>query len=337
MRAPSGAAGSLPVRAVTVTDAGPAQTRRRLVGLVVLVVALTAVLVAGPLAGVGLRGTASAAVIPLPPPVGSCLVIGDDGAATVVDCAEPHTGELAMTWRAGVTPVDAGPTGRDPHFSVARSITDPRTDPRCTGWAQRYTGWDRYLAQHADDLWLAPQPLTTGRSVRAPIDPALPELGWTGCAAVTADPTYLGSLRDTAFVPRPTPDPRPAAASVCLTSTDSGLTFTSCSQPHNTELLGSVALTQQMMFDRSVTVEHSAAEVLDGCRELAAVRTGRTDPTFGGRLEVVAESIYQRSLRDQRPSPSAWLIPDCLIRVVGTGSVTGSLVEWGEQPLTLDR
>ncbi|MEO5832128.1 MAG: hypothetical protein ABIR83_02000, partial [Nakamurella sp.] len=182
-----------------------------------------------------------------------------------------------------------------------------------------------------------PQPLTVGRLVRAPVDAALPELAWTGCAALTADPSYVGSIRDAAFTPRPTAGIRPAAVSVCLTATDSGMTFGSCSQPHNAELIGSIALSQQMMFDRSVTVDRTTDQITRGCIDLAAGRLERTDPTFGGTLEVVAESVWQRSLRNPKPTTSAWLIPDCLIRVVGGGTLTGSLVEWGEQPLSLAR
>lgn len=338
MRAPAGALrSSIPTATVPVpsTDAGPAPTPRRLIGLAVIVAAVVATLAAAPLLGVGVRGAASAAAIPLPPPVGSCVLIADDDTATVVDCAEPHTGEIAMTWRAGVTPVDAGSLGRTPHFSVTRSITHADADPRCTGWAQRYTGWDRYLARHDDDLWLPPQPLTVGRMVRAP---ALPDLAWTGCAALTADPSYVGSIRDAAFAPRPgTTTTRPAGVSVCLSSTDTGLTFGSCSEPHNVELLGSISLSQQMMAQRSVTLDHTAAEITAGCADLAADRIGRVDPTFGGTLEVVTESVWQRSLGDQPPASSSWLIPDCLIRVVGPGTLTGSLVEWGEQPLQLSR
>lgn len=341
MRAPHGAVDRSPVRTVPVPvrtpDAGSALTRRRVVGLCVLALSLVAGLVGPELVGVGVRGRATAAAIPLPPPIGSCIRIAEDQTTTVVGCDEPHTGEIAMTWRAGVPPVAAGALVRYPHFSVTRSVTDPQVDTRCAGWAERYTGWDRYIAQHDDDLWLAPQPLAAGRLVRAPVDASLPDLAWTGCAVVTGDPSYVGSVRDTAFAPRfGASASRPDAVSVCLTSSGTGVTFVSCGQPHNAELIGSVALTQEMMAGRSVTLDHSPAEITQGCTDLGGERLMRQDPTFGGRLQVVAESVWQQSLTDTKPTSSAWLIPDCLVRVVGTGTLSRSLVEWGEQPLPLD-
>ncbi|WP_157970674.1 hypothetical protein [Nakamurella deserti] len=341
MRAPSGAAGrprEVPAVPVPVPppDAGSALTRRRSVGLIVLVLAVVAALGGSQLVGVGVMGRAAATAVPLPPAVGSCLQIAEDDSATVVSCAEPHAGELAMTWRAGVPPVAAGALVRYPHFSVTRPMSHPDIDTRCIGWAERYTGWDRYIARHDDDLWLAPQPLVAGRMVHAPLDEAVATLGWTGCAVVTGEPTYVGSVRDTAFAPRfGSTAARPDAVSVCLQVTGSGLDFTDCTAAHNTEMIGSVNLTQRMMAGRSVTLDRTADEVAAACRELAVERIGRADPTFGGQVEIVAESVWQRSLQDHKPTSSAWLIPDCLARVVGDGTVRRSLVEWGEQPLPL--
>ena len=317
-----------------VPDAESVPTRRRLFGLTLLALAVAAALAGSHLIGVGIVGRAAAAPTPLPPPVGSCLLIAEDGTATVVGCEEPHTGELAMTWRAGVAPVSAGSLVRYPHFSVARSISDPHVDIRCIGWAERYTGWDRYLARHDDDLWLAPQPLAVGRLVRPPVTEDAAALTWSGCAVVTTESSYVGSVRETAFAPRSgTTATRPDAVSVCLRTGSTGLSFVSCTQPHDTELVGSVNLTQKMMAGRSVTLDHTAAEVADECRALAAERLGRDDPTFGGRLSVVAESIWQQSLQDRKPTTSAWLIPDCLVRVNGVGTLSHSLLEWGESPL----
>jgi hypothetical protein len=328
------------VAAVPVLDAESASSptsasaRRRLVGLTVLVLALVTALAGSQLTGLGTAGRAAAVAVPLPPAVGSCLQIAEDGTATIADCAAPHHGELAMTWRAGIPPVAAGPLVRYPQFSVTRSISNPHIDTRCTGWVERYTGWDRYIARHDDDLWLAPQPLAVGRLVHGPSSVA--DLAWTGCAVVTTDDSYVGSVRDVAFAPRfAATGPRPDAVSVCLDAGDDGSTFVSCSAPHNTELVGSIKLSQRMMAGRSVTLEHTAEEVAEGCRRLAAERVGRVDPTFGGRLEVTAESVWQRSLGDARPTTSAWLIPDCLLRVVGAGTLSRSLVEWGERPLPL--
>ncbi len=328
MRAPLGAA----VRAVPVPvpDAGPTPTRRRWSGLAVVVGAVVATLAASTLTGLGIPGQPAATAVPLPPPIGSCLTIAADGAAEVVPCDEPHDGELAMSWRPGVAPVAAGPLAWYPHFSVTRSVTDPAVDTRCIGWTERYVGWDRYLARHDDDLWLAPEPLAVGRMVRAPLDTTLDGFAWTGCAVVTTEPGYVGTVRDTAFAPRVLAvGPRPDAVSVCL----DGAVFVGCSQPHTAELIGSVNLTQAMMFARSVTLDHTADEVAQGCHDLAVERLGRADPTFGGRLEVVAESIWQQSFRAPVTSTTAWLIPDCLVRVAGGATLDRSLVEWGERPL----
>ncbi len=306
--------------------------------MTVLALALVGALSGSHLLGAGVRGRASADVVPLPPPVGSCVAIAPDAGATVVDCDEPHAGEVAMTWRAGVQPVTVGTPARHPQFSVVRSISDPASDSRCTGWAVRYTGWDRYVARHDDEFWLAPQPLVVGRLIRAPLDGAIPQLAWTGCATITADATYVGSIRDAAFSPREqATGVRPAGVSVCLSASDAGLRFLSCAVPHNAELLGSISLSAQMMVQRSVTLQQPAAEIARGCAALAAGRIGRADPTFGGRLEIATESLWQRSLREQKPTTSAWLIPDCLIRVAGDGYLIGSVVEWGERPLDLWR
>lgn len=298
-----------------------------------LALAVVAAVAGSQFIGAGIVGRAAVAVAPMPPPVGSCVLIADDSTATVVACEEPHTGEIAMTWRAGVAPVAAGRLVRYPHFSVTRTITDPDADTTCAGWAERYTGWDRYLARHDDDLWLAPQPLAVGRLVRAPVPADVAALAWSGCAVVTAEQSYVGTVRDAAFAPRSSGTARPDAVSVCLRTSSTGSSFTSCADPHDTELIGSINLTQQMMAGRSVTLDRTTDEVAAECSALAAMRIGRDDPTFDGRLTVVAESIFARSLRDRKPTTSAWLIPDCLVRVDGPGTLTRSLLEWGDQPL----
>src|SRR3954470_4272134 len=76
-----------------VADAPPRGSRRRVLGGSLLAAVAVAILVARALLAPGVPGSASAAPLPLPPPVGSCvLLLGEQ--VDVVPCELPHSGEV---------------------------------------------------------------------------------------------------------------------------------------------------------------------------------------------------------------------------------------------------
>ncbi len=331
---------ALTVPALSITDpaggsAGPPPTAARpRVGLCLLLVAGLAALTIRAVMAPGLAGSATAAPMPLPPAVGSCVVL-DGASVSVVQCAEPHSGEVVMSWSAGVDPADAVAPEADSRvtFSVVRSLPSG-SDRGCAGWTQQYTGWTRYLAEHRNDLWFPPEPLAVGRMLAAPAGAGLPDRHWVACVALTADPLYIGTIRGVA---QDYEADRPDAVAVCVTTQHAKVAFPQCAQAHTTELLASVALTQQMMMSHTVAVDHTSVQVHQLCLKMATQLTGNRDPTYGGQLEVVTESVWQQTPQASVAGVPSWVIPDCLIRVVGSGELVGSVIGLGDSPLPVRR
>ena len=303
-----------------------------MIGVLLLVLAATgAVIVRGVLAP-GTAGTPASAPLPLPPAVGSCVDL--DAGVEVVSCDAPHTAEVIMSWPAGRAPGSAVHAEQQPRmtFSVSKQLPYAESDQVCQQWADSYTGWSDYLAEHADDLWIPPRPMVVGRLVDAPADQGLPDKHWTACVAETGQHLFSGSVAESALY---LGGHRPDAVSVCLTSTTLRVEFSSCSVAHTTELIGTIALTNEMMFRRTVLIDRTAEEVQQRCVDLARTVTGADDPTYGGQLDIVTESVWQQRESPVTIAAPGWFIPDCLLRVAGTQSLSGSVIGLGDGPLPL--
>jgi hypothetical protein len=234
---------------------------RRAAGAVVLVLAFVLVIVVRAVGNPGLPGTAAAAPLPGPPPVGACLLI-TDGRPAVVDCAEPH--DLEVT--AGVT-ADATPP------------TLSQCDARTAG----------YLPPIVVDGWLVPVDAETS-VVPAPPGQRSADRGWQVC---TVGPgirdRFTGSVRGMVLTTF-----RSDVFGNCADAT-AGPRLP-CTGPHTGELLGTTdrTYTDVDLDDVYLGVALNAGNVpaavgtdLDArCAALAGRVTGSDDPTYGGQLGI---------------------------------------------------
>ena len=303
--------------------------RRR--GGALLVVGAVAVLVARALLAPGVTGVAVPAPWPEPPPVGSCVLLGDD-LVERVPCDQPHSGEVVAAWAVGkqVQPAVEDRVG-PMTVSFTRTLPSQPEGVVCEGWVNRYTGWTAFVADnYGSGLWTAPRPVVTATLVQAPPGEGTPDRHWSACVVQTQEPLYTGTVRSATF--RTTA--LPAQISVCINAGETAAEFVGCDQPHSTELIAVIALTQEMMVDDTVEVDHTAAEILQMCVATAALRTSSADPTYQGQLEVVTESVWVQRAQPVHVTPPGWLVPDCLIRVNGPGMLIGSIVGNGDGPLS---
>jgi hypothetical protein len=310
-------------------------TRSRYSGVLLLLVVAIGFIVIRGTSQTGIAGRPSILPSPDPPAIGACLVLHPQAVARV-PCTEPHSAEVVASWAPGVLPerlpAGAGPLGQ-PSFSVNRRLVGAPEDEICESWTDAYTGWAQLLDDQGLELWLPPKPLAVGRLISAPKDEGLADWHWTACVVTTSAPQFEGSLRHSASAI----DQRPDIASVCVTPAENVVQFMSCDEPHSAELLGSIALTPDMLVQRRVSTQRSEKDVRAACLDFARQRMGTSDPSRGGKLEVVYESIWeQRGLTLSVPPPG-WVIPDCIIRVTGSRSLVGSVVGVGDGDLPFER
>ncbi len=313
---------------------------RRVAGLFVLLLAAVATVVVPSALDPGTVGRPQAVALPLPPAIGSCVVLGTPSrvdrklpsSVRLVSCDEPHSGEIAMTWPAGHIPsAKPAAAARGMTFHLTRSLTAAAADARCDGWISDYVGWTRYVEAHDADLWIPNPPLVVGRLLTAPAGYGLPDRHWTACVVQTPAQLYVGTVRGAADEYE---RGRPDAVSVCLSASHAKVAFPECTQGHTAELLARASLTQDMMVNRSVEVTLSGDQIYELCFALAVVMTGAADPTYGGRLSIVTESVWQLSARaNQLAVPAGWLVPDCVVTLNGSGELVGSVVGLGDRPL----
>jgi hypothetical protein len=165
--------------------------------------------------------------------------------------------------------------------------------------------------------------------VEAPPSEGTPDRHWTACVVRTSQPLYTGTVRGAAY----RTGNLPGAISVCIDIGLEAAEFVPCERPHAVELIAVMALSTPMMAHRDVYLDRSATETRRLCVEMAADRTGTADPTFDGQLEVATESAWVQRQLPVVVSATSWLVPDCLIRVVGSGKLVDSLLGHGNRPL----
>jgi hypothetical protein len=315
-----------------VADAPPRRSRRRVLGGSLLAAGAVAILAARTLLAPGVSGSASPAPLPPPPPVGSCvLVVGEQ--VDVVPCDLPHSGEVTAAWAAGERPlamVEGIAASFSLTVSVRRVLPMQPEDQVCAAWAEQYVGWTSMsIIYHGSGRWVAPQPVVAGQLIEAPPGQGTPDRHWSACIVRTQQPLYTGTVRTAAFRTGEVP----GEMSICVDIGVSAAEFVGCDLPHQVEMIAVMALSMQMMLDDTVAVEHTDAEIRQQCVDIAARRTGSSDPSYRGQLEVVAESVWAQREEPLIVGPPSWLVPDCLIRVVGSGKLVESVLGHGDQPL----
>ena len=284
---------------------------RKVAGVLALVLAVGAVLFVPRLINPGLPGTASAAPMPSPPPIGSCVsFVGRP--MRVVGCDEPHQGEITAVWAA-----------EDPARAVEATST------QCDVANAAYIGIQQPVEMND---WTVAALFWETQLVRAPRTQRIGEYGWQACVLRSPDRAeYAGSVRGLGDLTA-----RPDVFGNCQTG---NYEFTVCSVPHGSELL---AYTDGVWYDIQTGLPAgSRIEVIHdvlngGCRTLAETLTGATDPTYGGRLriEVWIEQVAQQQVTYDQSLYATSYRASCQLTAVD-GELTGSVIGLGDAELPI--
>ncbi len=278
---------------------------RRLVGALTLLLATTAVLVAPALQHPGLSGRASAAALPGPPAVGSCLLVRD-AVAGPVDCAEPH--DLEVT--AGV---DSDATTPSPEQCTQRAVD--------------------YVAPIRVDDWLVPLAMDVA-VIPAPPGERAGDRGWQACTMrPTTHDRFAGTVRGMTLA-----DYRSDVFGSCFDQHPGPKIR--CDSPHDAELLGTadVVVTDAAPAGNRVRQLPGAsalsapliADLTGRCTSLAARLTGVADPTYAGLLGI---RMFVRGV-DPTAQPDTLRVAVSCVAVAPPGQpLSGSVVGLGTRPL----
>jgi hypothetical protein len=297
---------------------------RRLAGLVVLLLALSAVVVVPALDGRRVSGTAVATTFPDAPELGDCLRA--PFSQTAVSPGTPP--EIA------VTSTDLGPCGDSSSGEVvafwsstaeASRAPSSRFGAPCYRQAAEYAGLQS--GNRSTDVPGAPVSGPVRWRPTIAFNPYLVVPGdaekragrdWVACLAVpSGGVAYSGSLKG-AFS-----GGLPAEYGLCFDSAafDDVPVLLPCGQPHPSELLAT-----GWVRDRS---QVSLAEVEDACVQLAGRLIGAADPTRGGALRIVTDRLTGQSV-DRSDGP---LSVGCFAVTAGAAQLTGSVIGLGARPV----
>ncbi len=297
---------------------------RRLAGIVVLLLALSAVVVVPALDGKRVSGTAVATMFPDPPQPGDCLrapfsrttaTPGNPPQITVTSadlgaCGQTASGEVVGFWPSTAEAARA-PSSRfgGPCYRQAAEYAGLQSGDRSTdvpgapvGGPVRWKptiGFNPYLVVPGD------------AEKRAGRD-------WVACLVVPlGGVAYSGSLKN-AFS-----GGLPAQYGLCFDSSsfDALAVLLVCDRPHAVELLAT-----GWIRDRS---QVSLGGIEKACQEIASRLIGATDPTKGRVLEIVSDRLTMQS--DGRPDGS--LTIGCFAAAAGSAQLSGSVIGLGARPV----
>lgn len=272
-----------------------------------LLLAVVAAVVVPQVLRPGMDGRASAAPLPAPPAIGTCVILGPRS-ATPIDCDRPHDGEVFTTWDAD-----------DPERPVSRhslACTDELADLR--GDAPWMYGWQ-------------PTVFDVGtRLIRAPRDQRLGDRAWAACIIRPDDRSrYEGTA---VGLPADAID-RPGAFGECAAGS---LYFRlPCTDGHTVERLGTASGTLPRaegtdLRDNGLPADLDEA-LSTSCHTLAADLTRTDDPTRGGRLTLAVVRSSMVPAISPSPDLVAWSV-DCVVDS-GELELTDSVVGLGDSAL----
>ena len=288
----------------------------------------------------GVTGHAARASLPLPPPVGSCITLPADQAASewgqldfaIVPCDRGHDAEITMTWSAGSEPQSAG---RDRAGGSAFRLDSGRVSSPyfiCSDWSLAYVGTPMPLG--IGPWWPARLDYRSG-FVTAPPGQRAGGLGWSGCFVEPPanSARYVGSISAAGAQLHQS---RPGQFATCLADSDqTEMHVTTCDLPHRIEPLAvDYGLDPAENADPGNSAEHARERCADAVRKLTAAR----DPSFGGRLavEVDSEHLQPMTLEQAAALPdNARPTQECRVALVGPGVLVGSVVGLGDSPLPI--
>lgn len=330
---------------------------RRWVGAAVLVCALLVVAAASRFGAPGVRGQAVAAW-PQPPAVGSCLNTGRNG-GDVVPCSQPHEAEVTRSFAAS-----------DPLLNAETSAFDGQMTRRffelCSAAANDYLGLpgtamsdeasgsaDATPSGTSSPPALVVRPSNFAVSaITAPPAERVGELGWAVCVVQPSVPAaYTGTVR--ALGQRPVEQQHlvqriPAAYGTCFNSDRNAPNGdVSCTSDHRGQTLATAFVTTAASAAADLTIGTSplVSAVTAQCRQIAAAQLGAADPTYGGALTVAVlvgpgTVVFNNAETTGPAGSSAANTPvaqyqvalSCVVSPDGDGTLTDSVLGWGERP-----
>ncbi len=319
--------------------------RSRASGLVVLLVAALAVLLAPSLLGDGLPGSPTRAPLPGPPAVGSCVDL-QRGQAVAVPCEGPHLGEVAASWAADVDV----PLCRDTAF--CGSYGDPgaliqqylNLPPTTVGRLSTcYAAVDDYLfgaagarsRWSADGHWRPVFPQRAELEVPAPNNQRAGAHGWTACVVTASNRLpysgRVGGAADGVALPN--------VYAACLEYRDL-VTDSTCEAAHRMEVFGQYAFADSEHGNGPPHVGITQDELVASCTSWLGTVLGVDDVTFGGQLRIgVDDRLLGSGIPVQGnagPGGTVGYYPSCYLEVVDENRyLTGSLVGLAGSPLPL--
>jgi hypothetical protein len=311
---------------------------RRVAGIGLLVVVIAAALVLSTLIRPGLPGTASVSPLPAPPSPGSCIR-AEGSEQVVVDCSEPHTGEVSAAWSNWAPEV--ADKDQDGLRLICRaagadylgvSVAEWTSWPAASPATSSYAGSTRrgFALPELGETW-SPVPVLVGTSVvGGPTwqDP----LGYRACTVrirdLTAEPPYSAASVTAPVAEILAATPRPDFLRLCYNGRPQEVT--SCTAIHTGEVLAMSTVTIPATPGAADPVDDDAR--YQTCVRLAADATGSTDPTFGKRLMVgVRGESSSPGLTDvggaivSERTVRMW----CTVEAVGDHWLTGSVIGVG--------
>ena len=329
----------------------PGRVDRRLVGLVVLVLAVVAAL-----AGNGrtkeLAGTPEPGPIPGPPRVGDCVLEpfgwnGVDEASlnptylspAVGPCEAERHGEVVAILPDGLDYQPTGGPGAGGVPGPDDQGVDYQPDPnepysRCIEFVEAFYGTKLdQPARPSRSAW-APS-ITVGLDIVGP-SPMQIAAGqrWLACAAVgyafNGPAPYRGTLEGVMSSMQV-----PAELAACLVTVPQpdggGGARGECTRPHDAEQFASVWSGDQRL---------DPAELRATCVDLVATMTAMPDPTAAGRLEL---QVVESRVMSVQLSPGSDELIDvleytyaCLLVATGDRELAGPLLGLGSGPVPLN-
>lgn len=303
---------------------------RRRLGALLLVAGLLAILLISGSVRPGIAGSALAAPLPAPPPVGSCLLL-EARALTSTSCTAPHNAEVTRAWAA----TDPLPGGTRPLADFTSSARGEESE-LCHDQADRYL---QYSSTDDTGNWVTVKPEMIARLIAAPPAQRTGTQAWRAC--VVASPgfqLYTGTVHggyssDLAWS---------SIFGLCVPNRAQPDLIGACDARHPIEVLG--VLNKAAVIDDSGMVRDTIAQSVlqDSCKVLAVNLTGSPDPTFGGQLLVTAAPLvpsfaFDGLSEDEQGELVPVVVPAsmCFVEVAGDEMLTSTIIGLRDNPVPI--
>lgn len=273
------------------------------------------------LAGKPVAGAPVAAAIDEPPTVGSCVGDIDYPDPGTVDRSSPRTLPVATVVKCSgdVAGEIIAVVPREP-TPVASTLGDyEQANPSCRSQVEKYLGatataviagvqWSLNINVNVTTVGPDAHDRAAGRT-------------WSACVLSAANQIYPASPLRQSWQSGTLPD----AFGLCWAENlvQRGVP-TNCTSPHRTQQIGYGFVSRPSDSGTGIVSSASPDDIVAGCRQLAATVMKVADPTRGGALRI-------KVVDDTSGAPYV----QCVVAVIGSHRLNGSLIGIGNQALPL--